>query len=125
MGDIIMEFLENVKVMFETYWPMLVAGATMIFGFIMTGLVIYNQVKPILDKIKALRQSVEDKSSEVDPLKMLQASSLATDLRAKLASPTIPDNLKLQYQSQLFELEKYLATANEVVDKGEEVTGKF
>jgi hypothetical protein len=119
------EIFVNIKEVWLEFYPVVVGGLVTIAGLVAGGLVIWAQVKPILDKLNSLKNSVEDKAGSVSPLEMIKASALMTDLKSKMDNPTISDSLKLEYQSQLFELDKLLATTNSIVDKAEETTNKF
>ena len=119
------EIFVNIKEVWLEFYPVVVGGLVTIAGLVAGGLVIWAQVKPILDKLNSLKNSVEDKAGSVSPLEMIKASALMTDLKSKMDNPTISDSLKLEYQSQLFELDKLLTTTNSIVDKAEETTNKF
>ena len=119
------EIFVNIKEVWLEFYPVVVGGLVTIAGLVAGGLVIWAQVKPILDKLNSLKNSVEDKAGSVSPLEMIKASALMTDLKSKMDNPTISDSLKLEYQSQLFELDKLSATTNSIVDKAEETTNKF
>jgi hypothetical protein len=119
------EFLANIKDMWLQYYPVIIGGVSAVAGVLGGIYAVWLMVKPVIEKVSALKESISSKSQEVDPLKVIQASSLATDLKAKLASPTIPDNLKLEYQSQLYELEKVLSASNTTLDTIEDKLGNF
>jgi len=120
-----MEFINDVKELWLAYYPVVVGGLVTIGGLVAGGLVVWRQVSPIIEKITSLGKKIDDNKNAVDPLKLIQQSTMMTDLKSKLDNPTISDALKLQYQQQLFALEKLVSQTSSITDKVEDVTNKF
>lgn len=123
-----MEWLENIKVMWETYSPIILGVVASIGGVVGAGLVIWNKIQPLFEKLKELGNKVDDvknSAASLSPLEIISTNTMITDLKAKLENPTIPDSLKLQFQEQLFQLEKLLSVVDSATDKATETVDKF
>jgi hypothetical protein len=121
--------MEEIKVLWLEYYPVVVAGLIALGGFLGTIYLVYTQVDklvtPILDKIKVFRSEDDEKALsgiEVDDIKM---EVLKADLLAKIANPTISPELTLLYQVQLDRLESMTTTTTATLDTLEETVNKY
>lgn len=120
-----MEWIQPALDWWNEYYPIVIGFVTTISTVVVALWAIWSKVKPVFDKLNALKETVETNASSISPLERLKASSLATDLKAKLDNPTISDSLKLEYQQQLFELDKLIGGVETLTDKAQETTDNY
>jgi len=118
------EIFEQVKEVWLAYYPVVVGGLVTIGGLLAGALVVWAQIKPLFDKLAALKDTVQSEAGKIDPMKIIQQNTLLIDLEEKLKSPAYSDEAKLKYQAQFYELQKVIDASNSALAKGEEVVDK-
>lgn len=105
----------------------ILAIGAMALTFIAGALVIWSQLKPVLEKLNLVWEKIKGTDKD-DVTKLLQQNDMATkitDLKAKLANPTLSDELKQEYMVQLETALELKAKLDAGLVKVEEVTNKF
>jgi len=118
------ELFDNVKEVWLQYYPVVVGGLVTVAGLLAGALVVWAQIKPLFDKLAALKDTVQSEAGKIDPMKIIQQNTLLIDLEEKLKSPAYSDEAKLKYQAQFYELQKVIDASNSALAKGEEVVDK-
>ena len=72
---------------------------------------IWMKVKPLFDSIKTIKDKVVDDTKEnlTNQIQLNNMETQITDLKVKIQNPTISDELKQQYITQLSNLETFYA----------------
>ena len=105
----------------------ILAIGAMALTFIAGALVIWSQLKPVLEKLNLVWEKIKGTDKD-DVTSLLQQNDMATkitDLKAKLANPTLSDELKQEYMVQLETALELKAKLDAGLVKVEEVTNKF
>jgi hypothetical protein len=122
-----MEFLNGLKDVWLQYYPVILSVGTVVTVFAAGIYGVYSQIRPILDKLNAIKDKVVnvDKEDITTKLQSLDLQTKITDLKAKIANPTISDELKQQYISQLATTEVLFAKINAGLVIVTETASKF
>lgn len=100
-------WMEDLKSLWFEYYPIVVGAITALGGVIATVIFVWSKIQPYLEKLNVIKDKVTDTSKE-DLSSKLQSITLdtqITDLKAKIENPTISNELKQQYITQLANLE--------------------
>ena len=109
------------------YYPIVLTALGVAMTFIAGALVIWSQLKPVLEKLNLVWEKIKGTDKD-DVTNLLQQNDMATkitDLKAKLANPTLSDELKQEYMVQLETALELKAKLDAGLVKVEEVTNKF
>jgi len=106
-----MEFWGTLPALWAEYYPIILTSITAVSVAVGSAYVVYTQAKkfltPILDWIKKDKEAqVTDVSSNIQ---LLALKTKRTDLKAKIDNPTLSDDLKQEYITQLAETEVLIA----------------
>jgi hypothetical protein len=122
-----MEWFSTASEWFQVNYPMLLTLAGTVSAIAGSIFVLWTKIQPILDNLKVIKNKVVDVDKEdiTNQLQMLDLSTKITDLKAKINNPTISDELKQQYITQLAQLETIKAKIEAGIAKVEETTNKY
>lgn len=122
-----MSLIEQAKELWFEYYPIVVGFITVAGGIVASMIFVWTKVQPYLEKINLMKDKITDTSKEdvTNELKALTLETQVTDLKAKIANPTVSDELKQQYITQLARLETLKAKLEAGLVKVEETTSKF
>ena len=106
----------NVKVLFDTYYPIVIAGVLSFGAMAGMAYMAYTKAKvviqPIIDWLYKKDKEEEVKAVTSKVFEDIKTNTLKLDLQAKIDNPTISDNLRTQYQLQLDRLIAFEDKAN-------------
>lgn len=117
--------LESIKELWLQYYPVILTIGGTIVTFGAGALVIWSQISPVLTRLSELKAKFSKKEEDDSILKSIQMDSMKTDLMAKIQNPTISDELKAQYQTQLDRLNYYSSFGVDSLEKIEETIDKY
>jgi len=120
---------ETIQTNWAEYYPIVVAGFGALIVFVGVAYGVYTQVsvitKPILDKIQAFRDKNDEDAVVNKDFEDIKLNVLKADILAKIANPSISDELTLVYQSELDKLNALTNKATDFVDKVEDTSDKY
>lgn len=121
------ETLLGLQELWNQYYPIVVAGGLSIVAVAGGIYAVWSQIKPLLNKFSELKDKVEEtKVSDISKqLESITLDTRITDLKAKIANPTVSAELKEQYMTQLEQLLTIQAKIQAGLVKAEEITSKF
>lgn len=121
------ETFSGLQELWNQYYPVVLAGGLSVLAVATGVYAVWSQIKPLLNKFSELKDKVEEtKVSDISKqLESITLDTRITDLKAKIANPTVSAELKEQYMTQLEQLLTIQAKIQAGLVKAEEITSKF
>lgn len=106
-----MEFWGTLPELWAEYYPIILTTISAISAVALSVYVVYTQAKKILTPIiEWIKKDKEEQKADVSSnIQLLALKTKRTDLKSKIANPTLSDDLKQEYISQLAETEVLIA----------------
>jgi len=121
--------LEQAQLLWNEYYPLIVASIGGLIVFVGVAYGVYNQVSvitaPILEKIQAFRDKNDEDAITNKGIEDIKLDVLKADILAKIGNPSVSPELTLLYQTQLDKLNAMTTKVSDTVNKVEEKTDKY
>ena len=123
-------FFETFMAFFDKWWPVVLAIGTSVSIAVGGFLILWFKVKPFFEGFSTLKEKIlgkaqQEKDNIANELKSADIETKILDLKSKIASPTIPVDIREGYIKQLTTYETLKAKLDAGLVKVEEVTDTY
>ena len=123
-------FFETFMAFFDKWWPVVLAIGTSVSIAVGGFLILWFKVKPFFEGYSTLKEKIlgkaqQEKDNIANELKSADIETKILDLKSKIASPTIPVDIREGYIKQLTTYETLKAKLDAGLVKVEEVTDTY